>query len=1177
MADQFNSLEDFYKSVGVKDGVLPKAPNVYQSNTAPSGYGGEDVFESNIPESERLKKKDLYNFENLNIIRNYMTRNKGVDYKDADDDKLVEDYMDHMRWFNTNTVSTAGEVMFVTRGSEEDKKVAADAYQLYDRLGNVFVNDGFFGAVDGVKDYVFAAAADPTNYLGVLTGGVGKAAALGTTTAGKAAIKKAASNAATKAATSGATRAAASKAASEAAEEMARKMVNYGVTDKAMAKAAEAAAKAARSQVVLRAGQEAAEGVAKEQFRKAGRRALYATTALDGLVAGVQDMAIQDIYLDVGAQEEYSRTQTAFSTLLGGIGGGLHLLGSKATGVSGLGEAATEMKLAARAGKYKEAAPILSPEAQKAAAKVIKQEFDSWAAKVSRGTPRLGNAALPESMLKNIMLGEDGKGGLAKVMRDNGIKLRRDATVSDLMTNVIRYMPEEQLLEVSKSIHSATGIHLGDLDNLAVNIGDIMARDISRAGGTLSVMSQVRRAIDGGVVSGNEILSETLNNKAIRDSLDSEFAIVRNSKPFAYGQNVWKRLLVSSPSTTAANVMGFGQYYAGQTLADMLSSGLLGVAAVATGAGATKTSRELFRQARVYRQIQAQKMLNFVDPFTTKDAYMDLLEQNKDIKGLLFETVGAGVERSSKRYDINPDNPIFKTVENFTNAATEITGVRVQDTFTKSQMFMTELDKYLRLKKDKTLKEVLTSGDMRLIDDDVIGGAIDTTMRSVFSKDYTTKDQALGTVAKLVEQVSNTPVIGTVLPFGRFMNNVVATAYQWGPVAFLPAAHRIMKSSTRDMQALEAVSRSVVGSAALASAMYLSEEQEAKGLAYNEIDVGGGTIVDVQNIFPFSFMLAAGRYANRVRKSFSEGTTLLGVDIGGKGEISPTKEALEDFLSQMAIGQVARDTQFANDLYNVVDYFTAGKERGGAELDALYKSLGGMVAGVTRPLDAVNRAVGFMTETDYAKDPRQAETGGALFTQQATRYFDNIIEAFMGETETLTGEQLRVATREGPIYDANPLARIFGITVKRGRTAAEKAYSLAEMKTWTADSRSKIPHYDRIFNQTMAPILETKMNALLRDKRFQSGDLQYKRDRVRDVLNQTRKTVREALDVSTGETFLDRMRYKASTNGTKEQQEKAMKVLKERGVEAGLEDFNFRELQMYNSYIEYLKFIAKGN
>ena len=47
---------------------------------------------------------------------------------------------------------------------------------------------------------------------------------------------------------------------------------------------------------------------------------------------------------------------------------------------------------------------------------------------------------------------------------------------------------------------------------------------------------------------------------------------------------------------------------------------------------------------------------------------------------------------------MNPDGKIYKNVEGFVNAATKLTGVRAQDTFTKSQMFMTELDKHLRIK-----------------------------------------------------------------------------------------------------------------------------------------------------------------------------------------------------------------------------------------------------------------------------------------------------------------------------------------------------------------------------------------------------------------------------------------------------------------------------------------------
>ena len=39
-------------------------------------------------------------------------------------------------------------------------KQARKAYQIYEQLGNVFQNDGVMGAVDGVKDYIFAAAKD---------------------------------------------------------------------------------------------------------------------------------------------------------------------------------------------------------------------------------------------------------------------------------------------------------------------------------------------------------------------------------------------------------------------------------------------------------------------------------------------------------------------------------------------------------------------------------------------------------------------------------------------------------------------------------------------------------------------------------------------------------------------------------------------------------------------------------------------------------------------------------------------------------------------------------------------------------------------------------------------------------------------------------------------------------
>ena len=179
-----------------------------------------------------LKKKDLLEYENLNKIRTYMIERKGVDYKDKDGSEVVEDFVDHMRYFNTNLVSTGGEVRFISKADEKQKVIAKDAYELYDNLGNVFVNDGFYGAIDGVKDYVFAAALDPTNYIGVMTGGLGKAAAYGTTQGGKAFIKQVAKEAGERAIREGLDGAAQKAAVDKAVQSAVTRLADRGVKGK---------------------------------------------------------------------------------------------------------------------------------------------------------------------------------------------------------------------------------------------------------------------------------------------------------------------------------------------------------------------------------------------------------------------------------------------------------------------------------------------------------------------------------------------------------------------------------------------------------------------------------------------------------------------------------------------------------------------------------------------------------------------------------------------------------------------------------------------------------------------------------------------------------------------------------------------------------------------------------
>ena len=79
------------------------------------------------------------------------------------------------------------------------------------------------------------------------------------------------------------------------------------------------------------------------------------------------------------------------------------------------------------------------------------------------------------------MLGEDNRGGLAKLFRDRGMKLRRDTKVTDVMTNVLRFMPEKELVEVSEKFKKYTSANLGDASDLAVSVGELIASDVSRA------------------------------------------------------------------------------------------------------------------------------------------------------------------------------------------------------------------------------------------------------------------------------------------------------------------------------------------------------------------------------------------------------------------------------------------------------------------------------------------------------------------------------------------------------------------------------------------------------------------------------------------------------------------------------------------------------------------------
>ena len=241
-------------------------------------------------------------------------------------------------------------------------------------------------------------------------------------------------------------------------------------------------------------------------------------------------------------------------------------------------------------------------------AKQMKEDILSWNEKVERGK-ELNPANMPADLVRTIVLGQDGKSGLAKLLHDKGERIHSKKKVADLISNVARFIPDEDLADINKAMSKYTNIQLGELTQEGkLNLRDLIAKEASEAGKGLAVFSQAKSLVNTGIVAAGG-----KNKKTIEEEMEealNEVDKLKKAEPLKYGQSVWKRLLVSSPATTMINVAGFSQYYVGQTMADLFNSGMLGMKAMAQMAYSPEAARATMRQARALTAIQAQKMRN---------------------------------------------------------------------------------------------------------------------------------------------------------------------------------------------------------------------------------------------------------------------------------------------------------------------------------------------------------------------------------------------------------------------------------------------------------------------------------------------------------------------------------------------------------------------------------------
>ena len=1229
--------------------------SIYDSAIEKYGPQKEESERTAVNKQPALMLDDLEKPEYINAITDYMIDRKGKHMAKKKAEDVVDAFMNHMRFFNTNEAFTLAEALYINKADPQQLERAGKAFDIYDQVGNVFVNDGLAGAVGGVKDYIFSIASSPSTYAGL---GAGKLVSL----LGGKALAASARKQALNAYKSG----------------LARK---YTGTEGAKKVTFDIATKAPMAEGTKELAEKAFQRELKRQLRSRRLANAAAAGGMDASVAVGQDMMLQETEMQAGSREEYDLLQTGLVAVASLTGTTLGVSSLPKTKAKSSKEGLTRLVKDVRREQVK-----LDAEKMKPFAKKLEDNIDKMFRKKEGGEYFRAMAAKGEVKFRDlqttkivevgdnptidlddvtgdvIIRGEKSKtpadfyfkGNLVSNIIGNrtdgtfildaaeeaGIKLPFNYTNGSKIALLLKHLPDANAKKIRETIFNRTGLHLGDVaDNLALNIASTVSRSIQNAAETLVSVQGKKLKSDAALIQGaikeqvaerqafsrefEEVIEQTITKADELDPFDL-------SQKILYGQNLWKRMIVSAPQTTAVNIYGFGQYATGQAVAELFATGMYGIAGLLKGGRLTEAGKRDLEIAKLTFHLQGQKLRNLVDPHSTYDSYMEFLKFDPKLRRQLFDTFSGGVERTFERFKVEKAGPLLRSFESVAEAAANLSGVRLQDTMTKSQMFMASIDKELRINKQKTFMDVIKSGDLSDLDDTIVGSALEETMKSVFSADYTKalKKRAPEDVAFLdfpktigrffaqrVEQISNTPGLGFILPFGRFMNSVVAYSYNWGPTSIIPVMAAIERGGRRALSAVkeadasklkgaetqrelfETMARATTGITAIGLAINYQRSNMEKGLAWNEVELGGGDIIDITNVFPLSLLMAMGRYFNVTGLSNPiTGTTYVQPQRGSQiGDLS------EDLLKQMAIGQTATDLSFGNDLTKImseIERAFINNDNGALTyynylLNGAAAQLGTIGAGYTRPLDPVNRLVGAALGTDTIYDKRLANgafnlTGdkpflNSKFSQNGFRYVDNIIEAiiqniperFGGQEDYMLGgtKPLAKSSREGDLYDPSPAMTMAGIKTKQPRSSAEILFALINKPDWKTSLYTGIGEHDNFVNSMLGPIIEQEADILLKSpafynektKKFVTGNLRQKQKIVRNMLQNVRANIRDRISsMPTEESALNYEKVKLDRGVSQTDIEYARDTL---GVKNKLRDMTPQEVDEIKNFL----------
>ena len=550
----------------------------------------------------------------------------------------------------------------------------------------------------------------------------------------------------------------------------------------------------------------------------------------------------------------------------------------------------------------------------------------------------------------------------------------------------------------------------------------------------------------------------------------------------------------------------------------------------------------------------------------TYDAYKSIAIKNPEEMRDLVRVLPGGIEDIDKivrEQGFNPNQTIAGDVsENIVDFVQKMSLVKIQDVFTKSQEFIFQLDKQLRLDKNinKSFSEFFTSPDAaKMMNSDeykkAIARATFETQKAIFSLSYKSDKGALGQLAGFIEDARNVPGVGLLVPFGRFFNNTIAVMTDLSGIS---AGMKLLKPESSPRELKDLVMRGAIG---IGLATTLAENEKyyiEQGLdTFQRIDETTGAVINERFNFPISHVKAGARVIARGIGNVPDGET-------------------NDILDTLGLNQLTRQlNQTADGFGDSVRNILTGKQDP-TKTFGPSSIVSQALSGMTRALSPYNDLMGLARGDDFKVIDRKQ---GSKFWNNSLRYMDQFIGAVSGD---LAPERFDAAM--GDIQsDASKQLGIREVDL----TSSSKVLNMIGRQNYLENKRTKVAIAGNRYNEIFHDIFELKAKRLLKSKTFKEGFKGSKRsllenrtkmvDAALKEANQITKFIMETGSRQISDFRLSRLLDLESKAKSIANVEKALDRI---GGEIGgkeFKDLSLSEIQVLEDYIETQNYIDSIN